>query len=53
MYQPPVVGDTFIDIEQRKFNLAYYDELQALLNPDSMLGSETGWHLPKDSFPRK
>ena len=53
MYQPPVVGDTFIDIEQRKFNLAYYDELQALLNPDPMLGSETGLHLTQDDFRSK
>lgn len=53
MYLLPVVGDTFIDIEQRKFNLAYYDGVQALLNPDSMLGSETGLHLTTDDFRSK
>lgn len=53
MYLPPVVGDTYVDIEQRKFNVAYYDGLQALLNPDSMLGSETGLHLTEDDFRSK
>lgn len=53
MYNIPVVGDTYFDTEQRSFNLAYFDGFQVLLNPDSMLGTESGLHLTEDKFKEK
>lgn len=53
MFNIPVVGDTYFDTEQRPFHLAYHDGLQALLNPDSMLGTESGLHLTEDEFREK
>lgn len=53
MLHTPVTGDTYYDPDSQPFTLAYYDKLQALLNPHSMSGGEIGLHLSEDAFQDK
>ncbi|MFY0670160.1 MAG: transposase family protein [Alteromonas stellipolaris] len=50
MLHQPVIGDVYYDQERRAFSLAYYDDLQALLKPQSHSPGDLGLLLTKDAL---
>lgn len=53
MLHTPVIGDTYYDPDSQPFVLAYYDRLQALLNPQSMPAGDIGILLSEGAFQDK